>query len=1488
MAKITKKETSPVFRDVSRKVEQITVGPSVGTIVYPTLSRSRTLRPVPNSRRELTEAEQFRQGVEISSPFLYARNGLLPKMSSKGPTLVTKEDMTQVSSEYDYELEKLNYGQPKLFNDANLYDDSIEGKPSGKAYLSFPDTLRYPIVLRMPNYRDPDQMDGVIEPFPLRETFSNSSIEAPFYSRGIKSSYQNGNVSIVRGSNIIESFEDVRARNPIYDGTKLRSPKFVDAQDVFPLVGEISGSSKLKRPGFIEDDMSHPVVRFDDGIVDSKNFPKRALTSTGSARDLGISNYWKKPTTSGFVYPGCTDGTDSIVFGARKHSMFSFHAGARSTGFMNELPRETIERFASDRREFPTILRTGDPDLRGTKSQFFDDTQSIVFTEGEVNLVFPWMLPTGSKHIRKYGDLGTRPFKMTPAKAATATITVADGDAASGMSEKETVIITSTDGTARTYVIVDDNASAVATGDVLTASSDTGSSTAGSALVGGIAVSINLTGSTSTQNAFLVQLKAAIEHANGHAGKITVSSVPSQANGNQLITLTQSTAGNDGNVGITTDISQLTLAGFQSGLDRIGESLNQTRMIVGTGNVRSVSPVILPENELQVDTHKKFDDSRLEIKRTKFYLTGTKSSVLPGFTSPVANKIAINIDISPSRTEKLFRYAKSSNALELYSVANDSAFGLNFTGSSGMAYYNFSDGRWETIGMVDPGNESADQASASKTITSTFSAANQNAGAAISSGSILTQFAMSPMISHKFSNINDAYRAGYNKIGTPTSIGLAPNAAIYHATGSQLLSMSDYINHPFLLEKVVIKMPINVRRKHGRRNASGATSEQKADDTNRDIDNHVVFLYRQRDEPHGTRHADRNLDAQAIDASPLLNTVSGSHRYLICSGAMAFINSPICSGSESTGQVSYLTTHTPAFYHDFNMPVSGAAGAGASSAFTDTVTVEMIPAVSSRQFSCISRWPSTDSLTGVGALPFQNVWPGGTSPLSSINEQTASLTYKNLSITNSDSSTSYLYHLLGFNPSSGKSTGEIQDDTRPRRMRLGSASPPLQTPELESNSAPGVSGNRFVTQGYVSNDTPNNIESPYLLFPEDKLILGFEAGISAVHTVTDADNSSKYAYNEGNSFSRSAITGSFVELLQGKASITLYGSLVKDGIEHPFSLNQPLTSNDIHETIATSQTQLDQYQIYETYELIGGRAGENYAGDIINGTRGVTTSINESNFSDTASPKRVEKIFEDGIQIYDTMLPDILKYSLDAGATSAEGGSIVVITTSIAAEEAARRMEFPYFDNPTRLSGQKTKVLVGGVVVTDRASIRKMFFMEGYTNVGAGNITHRTAQKGLGGASAFKYGIANITPVSPSAIFRRDRYGQFRDMLEQRIDTTMTSGNTLQDSPIECKFFTTSGVSADASQTNSSNMHPHATSSIPYMEGESTNRGSAALPGNRQQWVTEQDLIGRENLRGMAGTMRTEKLKGQKRQAYTVYAVESNKNNDGGTNSGGN
>ena len=156
---------------------------------------------------------------------------------------------------------------------------------------------------------------------------------------------------------------------------------------------------------------------------------------------------------------------------------------------------------------------------------------------------------------------------VTVFTAAAGDVAVADGDAAHGLTNGQYLQLISTDGTTKNYVVSDTNAGGVATGTVLASDTDIGSNTFGnlvSAVEAGVAVGID--GSAPTQNDFLVALKAAIEHANGHNGKITVGSVPTEANGAQSITITQATKGTAGNTTTTEDLATVTSASFTGGL----------------------------------------------------------------------------------------------------------------------------------------------------------------------------------------------------------------------------------------------------------------------------------------------------------------------------------------------------------------------------------------------------------------------------------------------------------------------------------------------------------------------------------------------------------------------------------------------------------------------------------------------------------------------------------------------------------------------------------------------------------------------------------------------------------------------------------------------------------------------------------------------------------------------------------------------------------
>jgi len=100
----------------------------------------------------------------------------------------------------------------------------------------------------------------------------------------------------------------------------------------------------------------------------------------------------------------------------------------------------------------------------------------------------------------------------------------------------------------------------------------------------------------------------------------------------------------------------------------------------------------------------------------------------------------------------------------------------------------------------------------------------------------------------------------------------------------------------------------------------------------------------------------------------------------------------------------------------------------------------------------------------------------------------------------------------------------------------------------------------------------------------------------------------------------------------------------------------------------------------------------------------------------------------------------------------------------------------------------------------------------------------------------FKYGILNPIKQFTKAIFKRDHYGYFRDMLEQRLDAKFydiigltsdgikSGGPALRTSPITIRFVASgSNTAVTPITTDSSNLSHEATSSLPYFDGVSRN-----------------------------------------------------------------
>jgi hypothetical protein len=92
----------------------------------------------------------------------------------------------------------------------------------------------------------------------------------------------------------------------------------------------------------------------------------------------------------------------------------------------------------------------------------------------------------------------------------------------------------------------------------------------------------------------------------------------------------------------------------------------------------------------------------------------------------------------------------------------------------------------------------------------------------------------------------------------------------------------------------------------------------------------------------------------------------------------------------------------------------------------------------------------------------------------------------------------------------------------------------------------------------------------------------------------------------------------------------------------------------------------------------------------------------------------------------------------------------------------------------------------------------------------------------------WKYGIVNGLAQFSRGVWRRSKFGQLRDMLEQRIDTKFASTDpkvVVGSSPVHVTFVSALvGDVVDPMLTNSSNLSYEATSSLPYFDGQVRNR----------------------------------------------------------------
>ena len=1003
-----------------------------------------------------------------------------------------------------------------------------------------------------------------------------------------------------------------------------------------------------------------------------------------------------------------------------------------------------------------------------------------------------------------------------------------------------------------------------------------------------------------------------------------------------------------------------------------------------------------------------FDESRIYLDRSPFYLTGTSQDQMLGFSSPLKDKTQIRFDITHDAPAAHYatRISKHSKTGGTVTVAGDKFV----TASSefydrdmtGFAYYNWAKKRWEDTGNIDP-------AMGSNIPYDWAWHAQGNTGESnnkMVSGATHFPFQFTPCQATQGQGSEDPLRLdipsqNFRRAGYPTVTGMAPFDTRYHGTSSHCLRLSDYISSPFLLEKVVVELPVFAQRQ-----VAGTGSQQSSHLVGSDgipdgalqagsvpinerglcaanqvhQQDYVFFIYRQqRQQIAGGKYSGNNSDdiIHRNSGRDSALEISGSQRFLICSGVMTFYNTGVLNakpqfdeaqssdgvsptppqrfwGGEEDATVAptfasasyqFEPQNGPAFKHKFIVdPLAGTGSTSltpahfmVSGTYTGSVRLEIQPAVVGASFHGHFYCPDssagyvmkgtadgngTDSQVANGNAELYNYWPGGTA----CKPFRAQRLYESGSLVGGKDTvavTQFGDHTYGFYPSDSEQADPQLPIQKISGTSIQMADPRTSRPfggPFKYNLHPNFqSSNSEIGFEDLATGTLQQ-KAPYLLLPTDELIFGLEAAIPLTYF-----QNFYTATGSRLAIATPQLHNKIPGLHGARSSVTFYGSLIREGKEHHETLNQNLTSPNIHEAII-GEPVVDQYDIGTREQMIGtyvdsyvvgnelvdntspaaaGSKSEGASlvrenlnfrrtvlGSFASGTAVQRSTNGMRTYYGSGSMQRFVRVSSRIERFYDTFLPDIYEYLVTyeaAGTPRFVGmteagmggvGNILMITGSVVQEEKGNRMKLPFDNELTRYpegwgetfnsaTPQASKELVASL---ERAGVCQSIWLQKEVNnpianagkyfagpdiakrvlfeTGKGSVQtdvdtlmdtspYTDSYSGISGsARGFRYGILSTTPVFTSAVYRWNRYGQFRDMLEQRRDgkffaTPIVSVEEdagemspgLRPSVVVAKFVKPSTTaSVDPGMTQCSNLSFECTSSVPYYDGLFRNR----------------------------------------------------------------
>lgn len=269
------------------------------------------------------EAASSRQGVEIND-FQQVYASMLPRfLSNSSPKIVVNgvvrgsekafDDSiasvlagSKISIAPNHESEHRDLGMPlSHYSDTPFHE---MGRLEPVAYIQAEELQElYPVILDEVSPVDPGQLDGVIEPFPIRETVTRQSIESSFMSRRIRGGISGYHSDVFGYSIPIEQ--------RVYLGSPGGPTRPFQEYGVESLVGN-------RQHTYFSDDVLHPDPYREDDSRNIQDMTKlddemfEVIRSLGSGFEDLITGY--RSSSAGYTFIDTVNGTDSIAFADRK------------------------------------------------------------------------------------------------------------------------------------------------------------------------------------------------------------------------------------------------------------------------------------------------------------------------------------------------------------------------------------------------------------------------------------------------------------------------------------------------------------------------------------------------------------------------------------------------------------------------------------------------------------------------------------------------------------------------------------------------------------------------------------------------------------------------------------------------------------------------------------------------------------------------------------------------------------------------------------------------------------------------------------------------------------------------------------------------------------------------------------------------------------------------------------------------------------------